>query len=177
MRTDNNHKNDALVIGRFQPFHKGHVEVIKKVASECDKVIIGIGSAQYSNTLENPFTADERNQMISEVLSSENINNAIIVHVDDINNYSEWVKHVETVCPPFSIVYSNNPDTKKLFEEAGYETRKSPMYNRKEYSGEEVRKRIAEDKDWCSLVHPNVKKIIEDVDGVSRIKAIMSEKK
>lgn len=175
MRVKEGHENDALVIGRFQPLHNGHIEMIKKVASECDNVVIGIGSAQYSHTADNPFTAGERYLMISEVLKSEGIDNAVIVPVEDLNRYSVWVSHVESICPPFSVVYSNNAVTRRLFEESGFETRKSPMYNRKEYSGEEVRRRMSTGEDWESLVHPKVEKIIRDIDGVSRIKTIMGD--
>ena len=65
------HNNDALIIGRFQPLHNGHLEVIRKVASECDRMIIGIGSAQYSHLTDNPFTAGERYLMVSETLRDE----------------------------------------------------------------------------------------------------------
>jgi nicotinamide-nucleotide adenylyltransferase len=41
---------DCLLIGRFQPFHKGHLQVVKTIARDCDDIIIGIGSAQYSHT-------------------------------------------------------------------------------------------------------------------------------
>ncbi|MEM0023032.1 MAG: adenylyltransferase/cytidyltransferase family protein, partial [Archaeoglobaceae archaeon] len=47
----------ALFIGRFQPYHLGHHEVVKKILEEVDELIIGIGSAQESHSLENPFTA------------------------------------------------------------------------------------------------------------------------
>ena len=50
----------ALYIGRFQPFHKGHLKILQKLAKKYDEIIIGIGSSQYSNTLENPFTSEER---------------------------------------------------------------------------------------------------------------------
>ena len=73
------HGNDALVIGRFQPLHNGHLEVIRKVASECDRMIIGIGSAQYSHSRDNPFTAGERYLMISETVKAEGIDNVSIV--------------------------------------------------------------------------------------------------
>ncbi|MCK5309571.1 MAG: adenylyltransferase/cytidyltransferase family protein, partial [Thermoplasmata archaeon] len=50
----------GLIIGRFQPFHKGHFEVLKEIAGQVDKLIIGIGSADESYTFEDPFTAGER---------------------------------------------------------------------------------------------------------------------
>ena len=42
----------GLYVGRFQPFHLGHLEAIKHILKKVDTVIIAIGSAQYSHTLE-----------------------------------------------------------------------------------------------------------------------------
>lgn len=172
MRMIRGHENDALIIGRFQPLHRGHLEVIRKVSAECDHVIIGIGSAQRSHTSDNPFTAGERYLMISETLKAEGISNAIIVPVEDLNRYSVWVSHVESICPPFTIVYSNNASTRRLFQEAGYEVRKAPLYNRGEFSGTEVRKRMIDGGDWRSLVPAPVADVIDIIDGIGRMKSI-----
>jgi len=56
----------ALFIGRFQPFHKGHLLFLKSIYTQYDKIIIGIGSSQYSNSLDNPFSYDERKMMIEK---------------------------------------------------------------------------------------------------------------
>lgn len=160
---------DALLIGRFQPFHNGHMEMIRKVFEECDHVTIGIGSAQYSHTDKDPFTAGERYQMIAEALRSEGYTNYYIVPIEDLNRYAVWVAQVVSMCPPFGIVYSNNPYTRRLFVEAGYRVRNSPLYNRSEYSGTEVRRRIREGEEWEHLVPDAVVKVIRDMNGVSRI--------
>ena len=175
MRRIPGHENDAIIIGRFQPFHLGHLEVIKKVSSECRSVIIGIGSAQYSHTKDNPFTAGERYEMISRTLKDEGIDNCVIVPVEDVNIYSLWVAKVESICPPFSVVYSNNRSTRRLFQEAGYEIRESPMYNRQEFSGTEVRERMVSDGDWRSLVPKRVAEVIDSIEGIGRMKAVMGE--
>ncbi len=56
----------ALVLGRFQPVHKGHMEVLLKCVGECGHLIVGIGSAQSSHLPDNPFTAGERYLMLQE---------------------------------------------------------------------------------------------------------------
>lgn len=167
--------DSALVIGRFQPFHNGHLEVIKKVIAECGRVIIGIGSAQYSHTSDNPFTAGERYLMISETLKVECIANALIVPIEDLNRYSLWVSHVVSICPPFSVVYSNNNVTRRLFCESGYKVKALPLYNRSVFSGTEVRRRLIMNEDWESLVPKPVVKIIKDIDGHGRIKEIVGD--
>lgn len=162
--------NYSLMIGRFQPFHEGHLEVIRKCAQESDNLTIGIGSAQYSHSPDNPFTAGERYLMIKNTLDDEGIDNYCIVPVEDLNRYSIWVAHVTSMLPPFAYVYSNNPFTRRLFEESGYQIRESPMYNREVYSGTEVRRRIVADEDWRSLVPGPVAKVIEEIDGIGRLK-------
>ena len=60
----------GLVLGRFQPFHFGHLELIKEMVKEEIEPLICIGSAQHSHTSENPFTAEERKEMIDIVTVS-----------------------------------------------------------------------------------------------------------
>lgn len=165
----------ALMIGRFQPFHLGHMQVIETIADESDYIIVGIGSAQYSHTFENPFTAGERHLMISRSLKDAGLDNLFLVPLVDINRYSIWVSHVESLVPPFDAIYSNNPLTRRLFDEAGYEVRESPMFNRDQYSGTEIRNRILEDKEWEFLVPDAVARTIHEIDGVERIKDLMKE--
>ena len=58
--------NRGLYVGRFQPFHLGHLGAIKAVLKEIDEFVIVIGSAQYSHNSNNPFTAGERLVMIRQ---------------------------------------------------------------------------------------------------------------
>jgi nicotinamide-nucleotide adenylyltransferase len=164
----------GLVIGRFQPFHKGHLEVIRTIAKECGSIIVAIGSAQYSHTLENPFTAGERYLMISRSLQSEGMQGVSIVPVVDINRYAIWVSHVVSLVPPFQVVYSNNPLTRRLFSEAGYEARTSPMFNREVYSGTEIRRRMVAGEDWSHLVPKAVAEVVREIHGVERLRDLSS---
>lgn len=61
----------GLVIGRFQPIHKGHEFIIKQALTLCNKVYVYIGSSQESNTWRNPFSFDLRKELISKVFSKE----------------------------------------------------------------------------------------------------------
>ncbi len=168
------HQNDGLIIGRFQPFHRGHLEVIRSIASELDHIIICIGSAQQSHTVNNPFTAGERYQMISETLRDESIP-YYLVPIEDLNRYNVWVAHVVSMVPPFGRVYSNNPLTRRLFSEAGYEVRSAPLFNRYMYSGTEVRRRMVSGDEWESLVPEPVVRVVKDIDGEDRLRDLAEE--
>jgi len=138
----------ALFIGRFQPFHKGHLKAIKYLLDRYDEIIIGVGSSQYSDTVENPFSSDERMLMIKESLKQENIINYKIILIPDIHNPPKWVDHVLSINSDFDVVVSNNDFTKKLFLEKGFKIKETPLFNKKEYSGRVIRKRISENESW-----------------------------
>ena len=57
----------GLILGRFQPFHLGHLNVVQEVMNEGLLPIIGIGSSEEGNTLNNPFTSQERIAMIKHM--------------------------------------------------------------------------------------------------------------
>ena len=162
----------GLFIGRFQPFHNGHLKVIREMASEVDKLIIGIGSAQESHTMEDPFTAGERHLMMSESLEANQILNYYIIPIMDINRYKVWVAHVRSLVPPFDVIFTNNELTSTLFAEAGIQVKRPRLYDRAKYSGKEVRRRMLDGDDWHALVPAPAVKVIEDIGGVQRIKTL-----
>jgi nicotinamide-nucleotide adenylyltransferase len=165
----------GILIGRYQPFHKGHLEVVKELLDECDVLIIGIGSAQYSHTGENPFTAGERYSMISEALRDEKIplERYIIIPIQDIHNNSIWVQHVESIFPKFDVVYTRNPLATRLFQEANYTVRQQPLFDRHKYSGTEIRKRMIEGGDWEGLIPAGVARVVKRMGGVERLQSVI----
>lgn len=162
----------GLLVGRMQPVHKGHLQVIKSILKEVNEVIIGVGSAQLSHTLKDPFTAGERVMMLSKALSENNINPSkyYIIPVQDVACNSIWVAHIKMLTPPFEFIYSGNPLVQRLFIEDGYEVTQPPLFNREIYSGTEVRRRMLLDEDWESLLPPAVVDVINEIDGINRIK-------
>ena len=168
----------GLLIGRFQPFHNGHIYVIKEIQKVVDEVIICIGSAQKSHSLENPFTAGERVMMIKKSLYKNGIKkNYYILPVSDVDNNSVWISHIKSLTPPFSKVYTGNTLVKRLFKEQGVEVETPPMYNREEFSGTQIRQRMLEGKQWKKFVPKAVADVIEEVNGVGRIKDLAKSDK
>ncbi len=160
----------ALYIGRFQPYHLGHHAAIEEMASEADEVIICIGSAQRSHELENPFTAGERYLMISKSLRDDGVFNFYIVPILDVNWNAVWVSHVESLIPPVDAVYTNNPLIERLFKERDYKVRAPLLFNRKEYSGSEIRRRMLNNESWQDLVPKAVAEVIKEIEGIKRMK-------
>lgn len=71
---------DYLVfIGRFQPLHLGHTRVIDEALKRADRVIVLCGSASSPRSLRNPWTLDERINMIEATYPEEFDSNRLIV--------------------------------------------------------------------------------------------------
>ena len=145
----------ALFIGRFQPFHYGHLHGINLILREVNELVLVVGSAQMSHETDNPFTAGERIEMIKAALDDAEIDRKkyMIIPIADSPAHRVWVSFVESQTPRFQIVYSNNPLTKRLLKEAGYIVKTIKLYERRMYEGTEIRRRILEGEDWTELVH------------------------
>ncbi len=164
----------GLIIGRFQPFHNGHLYAIKNALKKVDELVIAIGSSQYVNTEDNPFSFEERIEMIENTLVKEDIGNCTIFPVPDIGDDSKWVEHVKVLVPRFSIVFSGNGFVIKLFKKEGYKAEKVDFLEG--INGTDVRDKIIKNKDWKTLVPEEAAKVIDKVNGVKRIKKISNRK-
>lgn len=162
----------ALLIGRFQPFHKGHLKIITKILGEVDELIIAVGSSQHAHTGENPFSAGERMEMIKRNLFEKGINGAIVTSVPDINNDDLYPGHVMKLVPSFDVIYSGNSLVQRLFRNAGKEVREIRHIRRGSYSGSTIRQRILEGKKWKHLVPRATLEYLLEIDGVERIRDV-----
>lgn len=87
---------DAVVyIGRYQPFHTGHLALLLQALLMGATVIVVIGSAGAERSLKNPLLADERVSMISRALSPEMLARVRFVAVPDFQDNSDWVAAVQ----------------------------------------------------------------------------------
>lgn len=160
----------GLFLGRFQPLHLGHLKDIKRASAECDQVIIGIGSSQEENTVDNPFSFEERKTMIRRTLDHEGIANYSIKGVIDINNDDKYVAHVKTIVLEFDVVYTGSRNTQKLFEAAGYKVIFVKLYQ--DIHATTIRDNIAKKCGWELLVPGPVHDYILEIDGIGRIEKL-----
>lgn len=164
----------ALFVGRFQPFHNGHLDAIKKILSVEDRVVIVIGSAEENNEPANPFTAGERFQMIEAALGAEGIerDRYVIIPVRNVKNFMLWTVHIDQYIPPIYKVYTGSQIVRELYESYGKYEVASLEFNL-EVHGTSIRKKMLnDDKTWRDEVHPEVAKLIDKWRGVERLKMI-----
>ncbi|MBP9718800.1 nicotinamide-nucleotide adenylyltransferase [Candidatus Gracilibacteria bacterium] len=161
----------ALFIGRFQPFHIGHLDALHQIceAEKKAEIIIVIGSSESEESLENPFSLEERREMVEA--GTKNINAQIsIIPVPDINNYHKWVEHVKGLVPAFGRVYTGSPIVSELFSKA---REKVVVLNKnRAVSATEIRNLMASGNPWQQLVPPSVVTILERMNAVDRIKKL-----
>ncbi len=166
---------NGLFIGRFQPFHKGHLAAVKFALEKVEQLVIVVGSAQKSYEPRNPFTAGERIRMIKESLDIDgetDIRRILIIPVPDTDVHSLWTHQVDMLVPKYDVVFANDPFTLMLFHEKGIKAIEAPLYRRNEMSATEIRKRMAAEEIWEDLVPTPVSKIIKEINGVERVKAL-----
>lgn len=90
--------NISVIIGRFQPVHKAHLDIIKQSLLISNNLIIIIGSDNQPRTPKNPFTSYEREQMIINSLPEEIYSRIIFSRMEDsIYNTQEWVRNVQDI--------------------------------------------------------------------------------
>jgi len=164
----------ALFVTKAQPFHKGHLKVVKEILRKNDRIIIAIGSAQAKNTEKNPFSAREREEMVSKVLKAEGIKGFEIIRVPDVFDDQTWVAGINRLCR-FDSVYALNPWTIRCFRRAGIKVRRHELYQRNACSGTGIRERILKKDKWEHLVPHAVADYLKKIKGLKRIKDVQGK--
>ena len=167
----------GLFIGRFQPFHNGHLATVKFALAKVDLLVIVVGSAQKSHEPRNPFTAGERIMMIKEALDADKeIDPAriLIIPVPDVDVHSLWTRQVDMLVPSYDVVIANDPFTLMLFKERGIKVIEAPLKRRSVLAATEIRDRMArgDAAGWIKLVPAGVSEVLKRIDGARRVKAI-----
>lgn len=168
----------GFYIGRFQPYHNGHHTMIEHITREVDELVLGIGSADVSHTVRNPFTAGERIMMLTKAVREFERENDLVTYVvpiEDIDRNAVWAGHVESMCPDFDVVYSNNPLVVRLFEEDGIEVRQSQMFDRERLEGTDIRESMIDGDPWRDRVPDPVVGVVEEINGIQRLRTVAQD--
>ncbi|WP_069806506.1 nicotinamide-nucleotide adenylyltransferase [Vulcanisaeta thermophila] len=169
----------ALFVGRFQPLHRGHEEVIKWLLNQYEEVVVAIGSANESLTIRNPFTVGERIEMLVSTLRALNATHRVLYcSVPDTKGESAlWYSYVREQCPSFDVAYTNDEFTRLCLEFGGVKVFNTPLFNRDLYSGTRIRELMANrDGRWRELVSPSVLEVLDRINAEDRVARLMKQK-
>jgi nicotinamide-nucleotide adenylyltransferase len=166
----------ALLIGRFQPFHLGHLRAIEYALERSDRLVLVIGSSQKSHEFRNPFTAGERLEMITAALhKGKLLDRVIFAELPDVENHSLWVPLLKSLTPRFDLAFSNDELSIRLLKENGVPVAEVPLLRREELVATEIRRRIASGKRWEHLVPDEVARYLEETNGTERIRELFAQ--
>jgi len=163
----------GLYIGRFQPFHRGHLSAVKQALEHVDNLYIAIGSSQYDHTEDNPFTAKERAEMIRLTLEEHGlINRCEVFELPDIHDNEKWTTHVRKIIPPFDMVFvGDNGLVRELFGRFD-KADVLEVEHEVNISATKIRCAMARGLGWESHVSPGVAGYIKTIEGAERIRQL-----
>ena len=160
---------NGFLIGRFQPFHLGHLEAVNFALSYVEQLYIGIGSSNKSNELRNPFTSEERHEMIVSSLDKKILQRISICNIPDVGDHSKWLQSIDRIIPKYDIVFSNDDFTQSIYEKNGKKIIPVILKSREDLSGTNIRKLIQTDGNWEDLVPNGTKNILLKIDAKNRL--------
>ena len=86
----------GIYIGRFQPFHLGHLRTLKLALEQSEKVVLILGSHRVAPNIRNPWSAAERIQMIRACLKPEDRDRISFLAVRDwLYSDNLWLASVQ----------------------------------------------------------------------------------
>ena len=163
---------NGLLIGRFQPFHFGHLEALRFALSKAEKLWIGIGSSNKPPQKNNPFSADERKKMIECSVDKDFQQRIQIFYIPDLENHEKWIENIDSIVPKYDIVFTNDDLTQHLYSRRQIKVSSIPFSQRDTLSGTNIRDRILSDQKWEDLVPPATKDILDKIDAKERINSL-----
>ena len=161
---------NGLLIGRFQTFHLGHLDAVLFGLSRAENLFIGIGSSNKSNERRHPFSAEERREMIISSIEPSMADRLKIFDIPDVGDHEKWTFEIDKIVPKYDIIFTNDEFTKTLFEKREMNVVPVVLKDREKFSGTNIRKLIAGNKNWQDLVPQGTRKVLDNLNAKERLK-------
>lgn len=164
----------GLMMGRFQPFHLGHLELVRQILDQCDDVIIAVTSAQFNYIEKDPFTAGERIEMIHNSLKEANLEleKCFLISIENQFNVATWGSYLKSALPHFDKVYSGNDYVSMLLADSGIMVVKPKFLDRTQYNATKIRSMIISDENWKDSVPNAVYEFLRKINAKNRLSVI-----
>ena len=160
---------NGLLIGRFQPFHLGHLDALKFALSKVEYLWVGLGSSNKPIQKNNPFSAEERKIMITDSLDDSLKKRIRIYPIPDLENHIKWIELIDTIVPKFDLVFTNDDLTRHLYSKRNVKTISIPFTRREILSGTNIRNMIISDQNWLELVPEGTRNLLTNIHVKDRL--------
>ena len=160
-------KTVGVYWGRFNPPHKGHIALARRLATKVDLLTIAVGRAEGKDTKRNPFSGDERVRMLKSYLKEEKIRVKSVVAVDDGRSWASSIDNLFERCGKFDVLFTNHKTIARL---VGDRAKVVGFRRVGRVSSTLVRDSIARGESWESLTGRSVASLIKKFDGIERIR-------
>ena len=164
------------MMGRFQPFHLGHLNLVKQILQQSDEVIIAITSSQFNYLEKDPFTAGERIEMIRDSIHEDpslDLTQCYVLSIENQFNVATWPSYLKSALPHFDRVYSGNDYVSMLLSDFGISVVKPDFLDRNQYNATTIRSKIiSDDNDWKNFVPNAVWKFLTKINAKNRLQVI-----
>ncbi len=157
----------GLLIGRFQPFHKGHADAVDFALKNCDKLTIAVGSPKEYGKENNPFSFSERKKMIELSLKKNELEKIAIKELKDTNNAKTWRASVEKF--KADIIFTNNPSVEEVLK--GISLKHIPV--KINCNGSEIRRKMYLGQRWKECVSPKAAQYLAEIKAPEKIKKLV----
>lgn len=133
----------AIIIGRFQPLHNGHVSLFRRGKELADRQLIVIGSSHIARNTKNPFTYHERTMFIEESGWNDPANFLTVGITDDAYNDQQWVASVQNAVEEAKSQFNLDSDARIILvghtkDASSYYLKMFPSYAYEEVESETI---------------------------------------
>jgi nicotinamide-nucleotide adenylyltransferase len=157
----------GVYCGRFNPPHKGHLALIKRLKGKVGRLVIVIGCSELRNQKRNPFSGSERKRMLEAYLKELGIRGVQVVNLSNRGPYSHAIKNLLGKYGGFDVLFNDNKTVARLI---GKRAKVVSFKRIGTVSSTMIRDRIAHGGEWESLTGKSVARLIRRFDGVRRIR-------
>lgn len=161
---------NGLLIGRFQPFHLGHLAALEFALSKVDKLWLGLGSSNKPLEKNNPFSVEERKKMILSSIEDSIKNKITIFPIPDLDNHVKWIENIDIIVPDYEIIFSNDPMTEHLYSKRNIKVLSIPFLKRNQLSGTRIRNLINTNQKWENFVPEGTKNFLINTSAKDNLK-------
>lgn len=173
----------AVVIGRFQPLHNAHVKIIQHALKVAEHVIIIIGSHRATQTVKNPFTSKECEQMIAAQFSNDLGRISFCMVRDHLYNDNLWIVDVQLAVNTITkgdtdiCIVGHNSDDSSWYLASFPHWKQKLIGSQGNYHATDVRRALFEGESYSNIVPTATAAFLEDFKRRDEYRSLLDEYK